>query len=117
MSTAEQILANRQNAQSSTGPRTAEGKAVVAKNAVKHGLFAQQAVIKGENREDYDLFREEMLAEIAPAGAVEAMLAERFVSLSWRLQRVVQMQNQAIDVLIARDGPTPLQQQHQARCR
>ena len=49
MSTEKQINANRQNAQKSTGPKTAEGKATSSKNAVKHGLFAEEAVIYGEN--------------------------------------------------------------------
>jgi hypothetical protein len=40
MATQAQILANRRNAQKSTGPRTEKGKAVVSQNAVKHGLLA-----------------------------------------------------------------------------
>jgi len=54
MSTKAQIKANRQNAQKSTGPRTAEGKAAVSKNVVKHGLFDSEAVITGENPVDYE---------------------------------------------------------------
>ena len=94
MSSTTQIQANRQNSLKSTGPRSAEGKAVVAKNAVKHGLFAHEAVITGENKEDYELFRDEFLAELAPIGAMESILAERIVSLTWRLQRTERIQNQ-----------------------
>jgi hypothetical protein len=36
-----QILANRRNAQKSTGPRTAAGKGKVRVNALKHGLAAR----------------------------------------------------------------------------
>ena len=93
MSTQEQINANRQNAQKSTGPRTDEGKAVVSKNAVKHGLFAAEAVITGENPADYQVFHDQFLAEWKPVGMTENMLAERIVSLAWRLQRVERMQS------------------------
>jgi len=54
MSTKAQIKANQQNAQKSTGPQTVEGKTIVSQNAVKHGLFAAEAVIKGENPADYE---------------------------------------------------------------
>jgi len=108
MANTAQINANRQNAQKSTGPRSPEGKAVVAKNAVKHGLFALESVIKGEKQADFDLFRDEMIAELAPAGAVESMLAERFVSLSWRLARVERIQDQAIDAMIDKQLNSPL---------
>jgi hypothetical protein len=36
----KQLLANRRNADSSTGPRTPEGKAAVSRNALAHGLTA-----------------------------------------------------------------------------
>ena len=107
MSSKEQINANRQNAQKSTGPRTDEGKVAVSQNAVKHGLFAE-SVIKGENPADYEVFHTKMLAELAPVGLVEAVLADRIASLWWRLKRAERMQNQAIDVMIARDEPSPL---------
>ena len=41
MSSPAQCLANSVNAQFSTGPKTFEGKAKVAKNGVSHGLFAK----------------------------------------------------------------------------
>ena len=87
MASVAQIQANRSNAQKSTGPRTAQGKAVASQNAVKHGLLAEQVVIHGEDPAQFDLYREGMLAELAPVGAVEEMLAERAVSLAWRLRR------------------------------
>ena len=115
MATEAQIIANRRNSQKSTGPRSPEGKAIVSKNAVKHGLFASENVIKGEKKEDFDLFRSEMLSKLAPVGPVESMLSERIVSLSWRLIRTGRMQNQAIDVMIERDGPSALDQQLKAQ--
>jgi hypothetical protein len=93
MTSAAQVLANRSNARKSTGPRTPEGKAAAARNAVKHGLLAEQVVIKGEDPEEFDLYRAGMLAELAPVGAVEALLAERAVSLSWRLRRAERLQS------------------------
>jgi hypothetical protein len=91
MSTTAQTKANRQNAQKSTGPKTDEGKAVVSQNAVKHGLFAAEAVITGENPADYQAYHDQFLAELAPVGMVESMLAARIISLAWRLQRAERM--------------------------
>ena len=102
MSTEAQINANRQNSQKSTGPTTVEGKAVVSQNAVKHGLFAAEAVISLENPAEYELYRQQFLAELLPVGMLESMLAERIVSLAWRLRRAERMQNETIEVLIAR---------------
>ncbi len=104
MASAAQILANRRNAEKSTGPRTEEGKAVASQNAVKHGLLARRDVLDTEDQTEFDRHRELMLAELRPAGPLESMLAERIVSLSWRLKRVERMQNEALDCLLAGDG-------------
>ena len=45
MSTAAQILANRENAQHSTGPRTEEGKANSSLNNLHHGLAARGFIV------------------------------------------------------------------------
>lgn len=88
--------------------RTAEGKAVVSQNAVKHGLFADANLIDGESETDYELSRDVFLAEMRPVGAMECMLAERFVSLSWRLQRAERMHTEATDdrIIHAADSDT-----------
>jgi len=106
--TEAQILANRRNAQKSTGHRTREGKSAVSQNAVKHGLLARQAVISSESQADFDLYRDRMLGELAPASPMEFMLAERIVSLSWRLKRAARIQNQVIDALNADNTSSPL---------
>jgi hypothetical protein len=42
MATAKQIAANRRNSQRSTGPRTAAGKEISSRNALRHGLSLPQ---------------------------------------------------------------------------
>ena len=99
MATQAQILANRRNAQKSTGPRTIEGKAAVSQNAVKHGLLARHTVITSETQADFNLHRDRILADLDPLRATESVLAERIVSLSWRLKRAERIQNKAIDAM------------------
>ena len=43
---AKKLAANRRNAQKSTGPRTAEGKAISRLNALKHGIFQRDPAQK-----------------------------------------------------------------------
>ncbi|MCX5647444.1 MAG: hypothetical protein NTZ17_22605 [Phycisphaerae bacterium] len=97
MTSAAQVSANRSNAQKSIGPRTPEGKAAVAQNAVRHGLLAQEVVIKGEDPGEFEFYRDQMLRELAPAGQMESMLAHRIVGLSWRLRRAERLQAAAFD--------------------
>ena len=109
MATEAQIQANCLNAQRSTGPRTAEGKAEVSQNAVKHGLFAREGVIRGESREEYEMHREMLLEQLGPVGPLEVILASRVVDLTWRLQRAAQDRNETFGALydryVAREGP------------
>ncbi len=99
MATEAQVNANRANAQKSTGPRTAEGKAAVAQNALTHGLMARAAVLQGEEWEDYTSFRENLIQELYPDGVQEEELAERIVGLYWRLRRAERYQNAVFETL------------------
>ena len=87
---AKQIAANRKNSRRSTGPRTQEGKDKVRINALRHGLLSREVVLEsGENRAEYDLMLEVLVAEYQPRGMIEEMLVDRIASCYWRLGRVI----------------------------
>ena len=88
MSSDRQIEANRQNAQRSTGPRTADGKARVGLNALKHGFTGRQVVLPNEDPEEFDTFRAGLLNALQPHDELERSLAERIIIDEWRLRRI-----------------------------
>jgi hypothetical protein len=88
MTTLTKRTANQRNSQFSTGPTTEAGIAVARMNALSHGLRAASPVVPGEDPDRWDQFREVMVADLAPVGAVEEELADRVALLSWRLRRV-----------------------------
>jgi len=104
MSSGARVKANRLNAQKSTGPRTEEGKAVVSQNAIKHGLSGQCDVIRGEDQEEFNQYREEVFWELVPVGIMQSRLVERIVSLAWRLRRAERLQNEAFEALIEKEA-------------
>jgi hypothetical protein len=77
MATAAQIAANRRNALKSTGPRTAAGKAVSCRNALRHGMTARATVVLGEDPQDFQRFRSELTAALAPRDAREGVPCAR----------------------------------------
>jgi hypothetical protein len=89
--TAKKIEANRRNAQKSTGPKTADGKAVSKLNALKHGLLAQTVVVRGhklqESNHEFKKLCQEFYADLNPVGPLEEMLLGQIVTASWRLRR------------------------------
>jgi hypothetical protein len=84
----KQIAANRRSAARSTGPKTKRGKNAVKRNALKHGLLADDALLPGEDVEAFNRLRESIHADLDPVGAIETALVERIVDGLWRLRRV-----------------------------
>jgi hypothetical protein len=76
--TEKRLAANRANAQLSTGPRTPEGKARSAANAVKHGFAgATFAVIRPEDMREVDNLKADAVSVYRPANAQEMAAVER----------------------------------------
>ena len=94
MASQAQIDANRRNAQSSTGPRTPEGKAIVAGNALKHGLRADIFRQPMTDPEDFDHFLADLIAEHQPQTSAEAVYVERMALCLKKLAFLEGMQNE-----------------------
>ena len=80
--------ANRANARHSTGPRTESGKRRSSRNALRHGLTAQNAVLPTEDPEAYQRHVQQFLDEYAPANATETQLVHEIANTAWRLNRI-----------------------------
>ena len=87
MASPAQINANQANAQSSTGPRSAAGKARVGQNATRHGLTARHLVIREDERGEFEALHDSLLAELDPQGAVETITFHELLHAAWNLER------------------------------
>lgn len=88
MTTQKKIKANRDNARNSTGPLSPEGKAVVARNAYKHGLCAQESLLWYENAKQLRSLAIGLYEQLQPVGQMEEFLVDRIAAAAWRLTRV-----------------------------
>lgn len=89
MTSLKQIRANKMNSKKSTGPRTSEGKARSARNALTHGISSAAPVLPGVERpEDWERHCAGALESLSPVGYIEQRLAERIALTMWRLERI-----------------------------
>ena len=97
----KQLLANRSNCLKSTGPRTLQGKRTVSRNAVLHGLLSNsdETLIKGENQDEFDSFRQNLRDDLMPSGQLETLLVERITGFFWKLKRTGRMEKGLLDIL------------------
>jgi hypothetical protein len=79
--------ANRNNGRKSHGPKTAEGKNIARRNALKHGLTAEKLVVLGEDAEEFQCMADAHRAAFRPQNAAELALANTFSLAEWRRQR------------------------------
>lgn len=83
-----QYTANQANAQLSTGPRTAEGKARVSQNARAHGFTAQTLLVSEEDKPAFDALRSGLIEDTRPEGALENEIFRRLLAHAWNLRRI-----------------------------
>ena len=115
MTSEKQLIANRANCLNSTGPRTSEGKWVVSQNALRHGLRSNRVVVVGEDRAEYEQFRNELLDQLSPFGLLESQLADQLAACLWRLRRANCLESQIFDHLqtvFRKKHPVPRQRRY-----
>jgi hypothetical protein len=84
------MIANKNNAQHSTGPQDTTRSRF---NGVQHGLTSNQTVIPGESQEEYDQFEADFRADLNRRSALETTIAERVIAAAWRLKRFQRMES------------------------
>jgi len=104
MASPAQLTANQTNALSSTGPRTAEGKAASSRNATSHGLSsACDPVLSHEDHAAFDRLLHGYLQDFRPATLHEDFLVREMTAARWRLQRADRLERIIFSELIAQD--------------
>lgn len=105
MTTEKQLVTNLQNAQLSTGPTTTCGKAIVATNAIKHGIFTKDLIISSEigqeNGDEYQALLDNLIECLLPCNQMESLLVEKITIDFWRLRRTLRFETGSITNHIA----------------
>ena len=87
MATKAQIEANRRNAAKSTGPRTDEGRAKVAQNALRHGLCSDIPLMDDETQEEERELLAMLRDEHEPLGPTEEILVFKMAEYFFNARR------------------------------
>ena len=98
--TALQIASNQENAQASTGPRTPEGKKRSALNAISHGLFSENPLLRGEDPAAYAAHCQAYTTDFQPQGVIEETYVATIASTQWRLNRCLGIEQ---NILVSED--------------
>jgi hypothetical protein len=96
MTSPRKTAANRNNAQYSTGPKSAEGRVRARRNALKTGIYARTFILPSEDRGAYLELRKAIFLEFTPDGPVQEGIAELIIADLWRLNRLVRIENEFI---------------------
>jgi hypothetical protein len=99
MSTNEQINANRENAQKSTGPTTEAGKLKSSLNATKHGFTGLTLQLTAPEIEPYNRFVAKMTAELRPHTEESRELLQTYINLRWSLNQLLVQQTNLLSVI------------------
>lgn len=81
-------MTNSATTTTATGPRTAAGKAISARNSLTHGLTARSPLLPTENEQEFLAVRAAAEQRYAPQTAAETALVAEYVDLHWRLRRI-----------------------------
>jgi hypothetical protein len=83
-----QLAANRANSQSSTGPKTEQGKLASSHNALKTGLTGRTIVLPSDDVAAYQSLVALINRKFNPANEIEQHLTQTIADTEWRLLRI-----------------------------
>jgi hypothetical protein len=90
-----------------TGPRTPQGKANSALNALTHGLTAKSPVLPSEMPAQFEAFRAAVLDRFAPQAPEDVASVLEYIDATWRLRRIALHEAELITLEIKRMQDDP----------
>ena len=93
VTTDARIAANRANAQKSTGPTSAQGRATSSLNALKHGLTGNTVLLDSDDADAYQSRLDAHVREFKPVTFEERRLVQSIHDAAWRLDRILNLES------------------------
>lgn len=90
--------ANKRSATSKAGgPKTAEGKRRVRHNALQHGFFSKQLIVRESEKAEFETLRSSLLTELEPVTTIQMIAFERLLCASWRVRQALRMEQATVN--------------------
>jgi hypothetical protein len=100
MSSKKQLEANRDNANSSTGPKTRIGKQNVRLNALKLGFYAREMIIRPEYKTEIDRLQADLHAQLLPKTALQQLAFKAVVYSAWHCELAARLDMHRVNELL-----------------
>src|SRR3954454_22995557 len=104
MATEKQIVANRQNAAKSTGPKSVGGKLISSRNAMRPGFYASAVLLAEEDRGEYIRLARGVVQFHLPQGILEEEQVLAIIHTLWQLRRANVVDTQLFEMYQVCDG-------------
>ena len=88
------------NTKRSGGPRTAAGVAITAGNALKSGAYSKQVVLPGEDAQQFEELKVQLVRDFDPVGVAEAAMVHDLAVLTWKKLRVDRVEHAVMTQLV-----------------
>jgi len=100
--TQSKLNASRANGRKSHGPITSAGKNRVSQNALKTGIYAQSAVIAGEDPEQLAQLTRDYYIDFTPRTSLMRDILDKVIHESWRSQRIARGETKLWDYALSK---------------
>lgn len=90
----------------SGGPKTPEGRAKCAGNALKTGAFSPAAILPWEKQDDFDALHQQFYEDFPPADPIEAGLLDQLIVLTWKRLRLRSLESSVLISMMRRVADT-----------
>jgi len=79
------------------GPKTDEGKRRVRHNALQHGFFSKQLIVRESEKAEFETLRSSLLTELEPVTTIQMIAFERLLCASWRVRQALRMEQATVN--------------------